>query len=192
MAGRASRDRAVAHDRRRAARHLRSDLRGREGDRRHPVQQKRLSRPAAFAGAASLAALYSLCVWGALALGGFSATAWLGVQIGAFFGLGSLAIELAVLERTYRTCEGSGTQAVLGTFIARVFTVGLLMTTFQVVDAPVQQEAFALAYVSTFLVYMCWLTWKTATAPIQYQPKPKRRRKTARAVKVLRSGESVR
>ncbi len=115
------------------------------------------------------------------------------MQIGAFVGLLSLGLEIAVLERAARTMDGSGSQAVLATFTARIFTVGLLMVALKLLGMPVDQAALALSYCATFLVYMVWLTWKTATAPIQYQPKLVRPTATpTRAIKVVRSGEVVR
>ena len=122
-----------------------------------------------FWGSASLAAAFGSSLWLALVIAGNGPEAWLGMQIGAFIGLISLVFELKLLDRSLSQMANVGLQATLTTFFLRLVTVAPFTVYFGKPGSPTDAQAFALAYLSTYFVYMCWLTWRIYNAPVCYQ-----------------------
>jgi hypothetical protein len=118
-------------------------------------------------GAGSLAAVLAAVLWGVLALRGASPATFAGLAVGVFTGLVSLVVELAMLERAERTFYAQGVQVTFMSFVMRLVVVAPLTLLFRV--SEVDAEAFALSYLATFLVYLCWLTWTMYHAPVQYK-----------------------
>ncbi len=94
-----------------------------------------------------------------------------GVYVGTFAGLISLAIEIAVIGRSLRLFAHNGMGATLQTFTMRLAIVGALGMWFMRDASATDPSAFCLSYCGTFFVYLCWLTWRTYKAPVQYRPK---------------------
>ena len=92
-----------------------------------------------------------------------------GLQLGAFLGLASLAIEIECLARAFRASWRDPSQVTFMSFFLRLATVGPLTLLFAKEGSAIGSEPFALSYCSTFFVYMCWLTWRMATAPTSFE-----------------------
>ena len=120
-------------------------------------------------------------LWGVVGVSGFDAATMAGVYTGTFFGLISLAIEMAVIGRSLRIFEHNGMQATLQTFVMRLVIVGALGMWFMRADSGTDAQAFCLSYCSTFFVYMCWLTWRTYNQPVHYVGKREKARRAAKA-----------
>ncbi len=120
-------------------------------------------------GSVALVAAFGLSLWLALVVAGTGPEAFLGLQIGAFLGLISLVFELALLDRSLSQMANVGLQATLTTFFLRLVTVAPFTVYFGQPGSPADAQAFALAYLSTYFVYMCWLTWRIYNAPVCYQ-----------------------
>lgn len=103
------------------------------------------------------------------------------MEIGTFLGLASLAAEFMLVRQDDLRAARDPSQGVFAGFFLRLTIVGPLTMAFGNMDLGVHAEAFALSYLSTFFVYLCWLTWKIGTAPPSYQggsKKPKARKRT--------------
>lgn len=107
-------------------------------------------------------------VWCGLRPASFS-----GVAIGAMIGLASLALEIQIVERAMRSAKGDTASATFQTFAMRLALVAPITFAFQMKGSGVDASAFAVSYLVTFFVYLCWLTWKSYHAPVQYRAKPK-------------------
>ncbi len=116
-----------------------------------------------------MALLFLVLLWLVAAYRGFDPTVALGLAVGTFVGLVSLVGEIAIVGRSMRSFARNGIGATLTTFGMRLATVGMLGVWFLVLDA-VDAEAFCLSYISTFFVYMCWLTWRYHREPVHYTP----------------------
>lgn len=125
-------------------------------------------------GASAMGGLYLGIVALVAALRGSNPETWLGVHIGTFLGFVSLVIEIAMVERSSRTFHAQGVQTTFMSFLMRIVVVGPATLLFMKPELGVDHEAFALSYLATFFVYMCWLTWKTYHAPAHYRPKAAR------------------
>jgi hypothetical protein len=104
---------------------------------------------------------------------GFNPASFAGVEIGVVAGLLSLVLEIQLVERAMRSVRGDSAAATFQTFALRLAIVAPLTLAFQMKGSSVDATAFAVAYLVTFFVYLCWLTWKTYHAPVQYKAKPK-------------------
>jgi hypothetical protein len=104
---------------------------------------------------------------------GLRPASFTGVAIGAVIGLASLALEIQIVERAMRSAKGDTASATFQTFAMRLALVAPLTFAFQMGGSGVDATAFAVSYLVTFFVYLCWLTWKTYHAPVQYRGKPK-------------------
>ena len=124
-------------------------------------------------GSIALAMTFVLCEWFAISLSGSRPEAFLGLEIGIVLGLAALVFEIALAERAERTFYAQGVQTTFMSFMMRLATVGPLTMLFMKRDIGVDPQAFALSYCSTFVVYMCWLAWKTYYAPSTYRPRAK-------------------
>lgn len=129
------------------------------------------SRAGRIAGALFLVATFVGVEALVLELRGASPASFLGLEIGAFLGLVSLVLEIAMLERSSRTFHAQGLQTTFMSFMMRLVVVAPLTLLFMKDSLGVDHEAFALSYCSTFFLYMCWLTWKTYHAPACYRPR---------------------
>ena len=111
----------------------------------------------------------------ALVLGyrGLNPASFTGVEIGAAIGLASLVLEMNLIGRAMRTLKGDVAGATFQTFAMRLAIVGPLTFVFQRGKSGVDGTAFAVSYLVTFFVYLCWLTWKTYHTPVQYKGRPK-------------------
>lgn len=136
--------------------------------RRRP-DRKRLSPLANALGVIGLSVVLVIIDWGVLGYSGLGPESVTGMSVGTFLGLGTLAVELAVIRHAYRTQVGDPAQATFGTFFMRLAVVGLLHFAFMAQGSGVDPSAFSLSYCGSFFVYMCWLTWRIATLPPQYQ-----------------------
>jgi hypothetical protein len=110
------------------------------------------------------------CAWLTLNYTGVRVDTVVGFEIGTFLGLLCLAVELALVERSSQRRTGDPSEAVFASFFLRLAVVGPFTMWFGMACKSVHAEAFALSYLSTFFVYLCWLTWKVATAPSSYKP----------------------
>lgn len=131
------------------------------------------SRAGRVAGALSLVAAFVAIEALVLELRGANPASFLGLQIGAFLGLVSLVLEIAMLERSFRTFHAQGVQTTFMSFMMRLVVVAPLTLLFMKSALGVDHEAFALSYCATFFLYLCWLTWKTYHAPSLYRPRAK-------------------
>lgn len=102
---------------------------------------------------------------------GLSPAAVLGLLLGGFLGLISLSIEIGLLERSARTFHAQGVQTTFISFVMRLTVVAPLTLLFMNVGLGIDSQAFALSYCGTFFLYLCWLTWETYHAPVQYRPR---------------------
>jgi hypothetical protein len=132
-----------------------------------------VSARARFIGAVAMAATFlgleaMVTVWCGLRPASFS-----GVFIGAVIGLASLAFEIQIVERAMRSAKGDTASATFQTFAMRLALVAPITFAFQMKGSSVDASAFAVSYLVTFFVYLCWLTWKSYHAPVQYRAKPK-------------------
>lgn len=109
-------------------------------------------------------------VWGVIAYCGLSPRTMSGVYVGTLTGLMSLVVEIAVIGRSLRLFQHNGMRATLETFTMRLVTVGALGIWFMRGESGTDAQAFCLTYCGTFFVYLCWLTWRTYKAPVQYRP----------------------
>lgn len=162
VAGQSSGDGAVSADRGESARDGDGDVPPRAGH----VPLKKKAHPL---GVLSLILTFAGLSWLVLAYVGVSAATVSGFEIGTFLGLLSLAIELILVERDEVRTNGDPSQAVFASFFLRLAIVGPFTMWFGAMDVGIHAEAFALSYLSTFFVYLCWLTWKVATAPVHYK-----------------------
>ena len=138
-------------------------------------------KPARVGGVAALIATFLGCGWLTLAYTGVEASTVMAFQIGTFLGLLSLAVELILIERDGQRESADPSQAVFASFFLRLAIVGPFTMWFGAVDVGVHAEGFALSYLSTFFVYLCWLTWKVATAPVHYKGGAKQSIATSKA-----------
>ena len=129
------------------------------------------SRGARIAGALCLLAIFAGVAALVLRLRGTTPAAVLGLEVGAFLGLVSLVIEMAMVERASRTFYAQGVQTTFLSFMMRLVLVAPATLLFMKPALGVDHEAFALAYCSTFFLYLCWLTWRTYHAPSSYRPR---------------------
>ncbi len=122
-------------------------------------------------GAAALAA--TLVLLDALVVGyrGLNPASFTGVEVGTVIGLLSLVLEIHLVERAMRSANGDVAGATFQTFAMRLALVAPLTFAFQSKGSSVDGTAFAVSYFSTFFVYLCWLTWKTYHAPVQFKGK---------------------
>lgn len=123
------------------------------------------------AGAASLIALFACIEWLVVSLTGLTPATTTAAALGGFLGLVSLAIEIGLLERSARTFHAQGVQTTFISFVMRLGIVAPLTLLFMKPAVGIDAQAFALSYCGTFFIYMCWLTWETYHAPVQYRPK---------------------
>jgi protein-S-isoprenylcysteine O-methyltransferase Ste14 len=96
-----------------------------------------------------------------------------GVAIGAVIGLASLVCEMHIVDRALRSAKGDTASATFQTFAMRLAIVAPLTFVFQSKGSSVDPTAFSVAYLVTFFMYLCQLTWTTYHAPVQYRAKPK-------------------
>jgi hypothetical protein len=94
-----------------------------------------------------------------------------GVEVGAVLGLLSLVLEINLIERALRTPKGDPAGATFQTFAMRLALLAPLTFAFSGRHSGVDSQAFAVSYLVTFFVYLCWLTWKTYHAPVQFRGK---------------------
>lgn len=127
----------------------------------------------------------------ALVLGyrGLNPASFAGVEIGTVIGLASLVLEIQLVRRAMRTLTGDVAGATFQTFAMRLAIVAPLTFAFQRAGSSVDGTAFAVGYLVTFFVYLCWLTWTTYHAPVQY--KGKRATFTPRVVEKRRTAETT-
>jgi hypothetical protein len=129
----------------------------------------------------------------ALVLGyrGLNPASFAGVEIGTVLGLGCLVLEIQIIRRAMRTLKGDVAGATFQTFAMRLALVAPLTFAFMRDGSSVDATAFAVGYLVTFFVYLCWLTWVTYHAPVRYKGKGaqfaprvvERRRETAEAAR---------
>jgi hypothetical protein len=104
---------------------------------------------------------------------GMRPESFLGVEVGAVLGLASLAGEIHIVQRAMRQQKGDTASATFQTFAMRLALVAPLTFAFQREGSGVDATAFAVGYLVTFFMYLCWLTWTVYHAPVQYKAKPK-------------------
>jgi hypothetical protein len=138
-------------------------------------------------GSLTLAAAFASLVALVLGYRGFTAAAWAGVEVGVLVGLASLVLEIAVVDRAMRSTRGDTASATFQTFAMRLSLVAPITLAFQTESSRTDATAFALSYLSTFFVYLCWLTWATYHAPIHYRP----RANTGSAPRVVARGSAA-
>lgn len=107
------------------------------------------------------------------AYGGAKPSSFTGVEIGAVLGLASLVLEFQIVERAMASPKGDSAAATFQTFAMRLALVAPLTFAFQRAGSSVDATTFACSYLTTFFVYLCWLTWKTYHAPVHYRAKPR-------------------
>ena len=107
----------------------------------------------------------------ALVLGyrGLNPASFAGVEIGTVIGLASLVLEIQLVRAAMRTAKGDVAGATFQTFAMRLAIVAPLTLAFQRAGSSVDGTAFAVGYLVTFFVYLCWLTWTTYHAPVQFK-----------------------
>ena len=93
------------------------------------------------------------------------------LAFGTLLGLGSLVLEIQMIERAMRTKSGDVANATFQSFAMRLVLVAPTTFWFSRDGSGVDHTGFAVAYLVTFFVYLCWLTWKTYHAPVQYKAK---------------------
>ena len=130
-----------------------------------------VGRAEAFFGATGLLGVFVLVTWGVVAYRGLNPETMSGIYAGVFAGLISLVVEIAVIGRSLRLFAHNGMGATLQTFTMRLVIVGALGIWFMRGASATDAQAFCLSYCGTFFVYLCWLTWRTYKAPVQYQGK---------------------
>lgn len=115
--------------------------------------------------------MFALVLWAILGYCGISPRVMSGVYVGTLLGLASLVLEMAVIGRSMRLFHHNGMQATLQTFSVRLVLVLAIGAWSMRPASGTDASAFCLTYCSTFFVYLCWLTWRTYNAPVQYQGK---------------------
>jgi hypothetical protein len=106
-----------------------------------------------------------------VAMQGAHPAAFAAAALGGFLGLVSLTIELGLLARSARTFHAQGVQATFMSFMMRLVVVAPVTLLLMKYELGMDPTSFALSYCATFFLYMCWLTWVTYHAPVQYRPK---------------------
>lgn len=129
------------------------------------------SRAGRIAGAAVLVAVFAAVEGLVLGMRGVSPATTGAVLLGGFLGLVSLAIEIAMLERSARTFHAQGVMTTFLSFMMRLAVVAPVTLLLMKSDLGLDAQSYALSYCATFLLYMCWLTWVTYHAPPLYRPK---------------------
>jgi hypothetical protein len=130
-----------------------------------------MSRAGRIAGGLFLVAAFAAVEWLVFTLCGVSARTVTPAALGVFLGLISLAIEIGLLERSARTFHAQGVQTTFISFAMRLATVGPVTLLLMKSSLGMDPQAFALSYCGTFFLYLCWLTWETYRAPVQYRPR---------------------
>lgn len=138
-----------------------------------PIVEANVSARARLVGSVALAATFLGLETMVTNWCGLRPATFAGVFIGAAIGLASLAFEIQLVERAMRSLKGDTASATFQTFAMRLALVAPLTFAFQMGGSGVDAAAFAVSYLVTFFVYLCWLTWKTYHAPVQYRAKPK-------------------
>ncbi len=128
-----------------------------------------MSSGARLAGALVLAAVFVGIQALVVGYRGASPRVFTAVEAGSVAGLVSLLLELHMIDRSDRSFSATGVQATFMSFVMRLVVVAPLTLLFMRKGSEVDHEAFALSYCSTFFVYLCWLTWKSYHAPVQYK-----------------------
>ena len=132
-----------------------------------------MSRGARIAAAVSIAVTFAGLEVLVVLYRGLHPASVTGVAVGAVLGLLSLVLEMHLVENALRTPKGEPSGAALQTFAMRLAVVAPLTFAFSGEGAGVDAVAFAVSHCVTFVVYLCWLTWKTYHMPVQYRPRPK-------------------
>lgn len=132
-----------------------------------------MSAGARLAGALGLAAVFVGLESLVLGYRGFNPQSFAGVEVGAAVGLANLVLEIMIVERAMQQPKGDTAAATFQTFAMRLALVAPLTLAFQRAGSGVDATAFAVAYLVTFFMYLCWLTWKTYHAPVQYKGRSK-------------------
>jgi hypothetical protein len=130
-----------------------------------------VSPRARFFGAAALVACFVGLNVLVVGYRGLNPATFTGVEIGSAIGLASLVLEIHVIERAMRSARSDAAGATFQTFAMRLALLAPLMFVFQRRSLGVDSQAFAVSYLVTFFVYLCWLTWKTYHAPVQFKGK---------------------
>jgi hypothetical protein len=125
-------------------------------------------------GTLSLVAVYVALVALVLGYRGLNHASFTGVAIGSLIGLASLVLEMNIVARAMRSLRGDVANATFQTFAMRLAIVAPLTFVFQRAGSSVDGTAFAVSYLVTFFVYLCWLTWETYHAPVQYRGRPRK------------------
>jgi hypothetical protein len=137
------------------------------------------------AGALCLATVFLAAEVGLVAECGLRPATISGAALGMMLGLASLVVEIHLVAQAMRSKRADTAAVTFQTFIMRMVVVAPL--TFALNSLGMDATAFAISYVITFFVYLCWLTWKTYHAPVQY-----RGRRTAFSPRVVARREHVR
>ena len=132
-----------------------------------------MSSAARLAGALAIAAAFVILEALVVGYRGARPSVFNGVEIGSLIGLASLVLEIQVVARAMRSATGDPAGATFQTFAMRLAIVAPLTFAFQRKGSSVDSESFALGYLITFFVYLCWLTWTTYHAPVHYKGKSK-------------------
>lgn len=123
-------------------------------------------------GAAFLVAVFLGIEALVLQLGGATPRTFAALALGGLLGLVSLTVELGMLARSARTFHAQGVQTTFLSFMMRLGVVAPVTLLLMKSDLGMDPQSFALSYCATFFLYLCWLTWVTYHAPVQYRPKP--------------------
>jgi len=126
-----------------------------------------VSRRARIWGSAALVVTFVALEALVVGYGGLRPQTFIGVEIGALLGLISLVLEMQIVGRAMRMPRGDTAAATFQTFAMRLALVAPLTLVFQRTGSNVDGTSFAVSYLVTFFVYLCWLTWKTYHAPVQ-------------------------
>lgn len=132
-----------------------------------------MSPRARLLGAIALAVTFVGLEFLVLLHGGLRPESFAGVEVGAVLGLLSLLAEIHIVQRAMRQPKGDTASATFQTFAMRLALVAPLTFAFQRAGSSVDGTAFAVSYLVTFFLYLCWLTWTVYHAPVQYKAKPK-------------------
>jgi hypothetical protein len=155
----------VADDRGLRGGHVGGDVPARQGD----LVEAKVSAKARFWGTLSLVAVFLALEALVVGYRGINPASFMGVQIGALVGFGSLALEMELVQRALRSKSGDVAGATFQTFAMRLVIVAPLTFVFQRMVSGIDGTAFAVSYLVTFFAYLCWLTWKTYHMPVQYK-----------------------
>lgn len=123
------------------------------------------------AGAMTLVALFAATELLVFQLRPLAPATAMAACLGGFLGLVSLALEMGMQERAARTFHAQGVQTTFLSFMMRLAVVGPTTLLLMKSEIGLDPQAFALSYCSTFFLYLCWLTWVTYHAPVQYKPR---------------------